>query len=1014
MKKLLFLFTLTFWGSLAGLLAQETFPINGPKDERAGAFAFTNATIVVDDQSTLEGATLLIRDGKIEAVGRGLSVPKGYTTVDLSGNYIYPGLIDMYTTYGQEEIRGGGGRGWGGQEVIEPTTPGPYNANEAIKSYFNAYDVFKADAKEAEAMRKLGFGAVLTHRSDGVARGTSSLVSLDEGRANEIVLEPRVAAHYSFNKGSSKQNYPVSAMGYISLLRQTYLDAQWYDQFKGSKPFTDQALEAWLDQQSLPQIFEANGWLALLRADKVGDEFGVQYIIKGGGDEYKRIDLVKATKAPLIVPVDFPNAMDVEDPLDAYRVSLEDLKHWEMAPANLAMLEKNGLEFAITTDGLRDKKQFMPNLRKAIKYGLSEKAALRALTTTPARLMGVSDQVGSLKKGMVANFLITSGPLFDEETTVYQNWVQGKAFELESMSPTDASGRYNLVVNGQTHQLEVAGKPGRPDAKIVINDSTSIKVGLKAADDMVSLSFQPDPKDKKGPAIALSGWMDGKNMKGRGQLADGTWVDWRATYQGEVESGKPGGQKRSMAGKADDDDPSALGPVLYPFSAYGRQELPKAETILIRNATVWTMENAGKLENADVLIRDGKIAAVGKNLSAAGARVIDGTGKHVTPGIIDEHSHIGATSINETVTNSSMVRIGDVVNSEDLEIYRALSGGVTAIQILHGSANPIGGQSALIKLRWGQGPEDLKIKGADEYIKFALGENVKRSRSQQSIRFPQSRMGVEQVYMDAFSAARDYERGWKAYNALSSSEKAKAIKPRRDLAMDAMVEILNSERFITCHSYVQSEINMLMKVAEEFGFKVNTFTHILEGYKVADKMAEHGVGGSSFSDWWGYKWEVRYAIPYNAAIMHRAGVVTSINSDDAEMMRRLNQEAAKSIKYGGVSEEEALAMVTINPAKLLHLDDRMGSLKAGKDADVVVWSDHPLSIYARPEQTIVDGTVYFDIQEDQALKEIVQRERARIIAKMRSAKANGSPASPARGRVSHHFHCEDVMEYRGR
>jgi imidazolonepropionase-like amidohydrolase len=447
--------------------------------------------------------------------------------------------------------------------------------------------------------------------------------------------------------------------------------------------------------------------------------------------------------------------------------------------------------------------------------------------------------------------------------------------------------------------------------------------------------------------------------------------------------------------------------------AYGNKEIPKQETILIKNATVWTMEAEGVLENTDVLLENGKISKIGKDLSARGARVIDGTGKHLSPGIIDEHSHIAATSINDRAANSGMVRIGDVVDSEDQGIYRALSGGVTAVQILHGSANPIGGQSALIKLRWGQAPEAMLIDGADGFIKFALGENVKRSRAENSIRYPQTRMGVEQVYVDAFQSALDYEKKHKAYEALSASAKAKAEKPRKDLALETMLEILHGERFITCHSYVQSEINMLMKVAERFNFRINTFTHILEGYKVADKMAEHGVGASTFSDWWAYKWEVRYAIPYNSTIMMREGVVTAVNSDDASLMRRLNQEAAKAVKYGSLDPVEAFKMCTVNPAKLLHLDKRMGSIKVGKDADVVLWSDNPLSIYAKAEKTIVDGTVYFDVEKDQEMKVAIRKERARLVQKMRDAKAKGGAARPARATYRHHWECDDIHVYEG-
>jgi imidazolonepropionase-like amidohydrolase len=395
------------------------------------------------------------------------------------------------------------------------------------------------------------------------------------------------------------------------------------------------------------------------------------------------------------------------------------------------------------------------------------------------------------------------------------------------------------------------------------------------------------------------------------------------------------------------------------------------------------------------LIRNGKIASVGKNLSESGARVIDGTGKHVTPGIIDEHSHIAAASINEGGQSvSSEVRIGDNLNPDDINIYRQLSGGVTSSHILHGSANTIGGQTQLIKLRWGANDEDLKFKGWPGQIKFALGENVKRSTSavgnqSNNVRYPDTRMGVNELLIDAFTRAKDYKKAWKDYN--DAKDKKGLTPPRRDLELDALVEILDNKRFITCHSYVQSEILFAMDVAKKMGYHYNTFTHILEGYKVAKEMKEHGANASTFSDWWAYKMEVQDAIPYNASIMQKVGLNVAINSDDAEMARRLNQEAAKIVKYGGVTEEEALKMVTLNPAKMLHVEDKVGSLKPGKDGDVVVWSDHPLSIYAKPLYTIVDGTVYFDRQKDEQLQKTVDSERNRLVKRMVGEKQRGMP-----------------------
>jgi len=995
---LIFIFLLCGWTSHA----QETFPRNDVKDARSGQYAFTNATIVVDHQTTLQNATLLIRNGRIEQVGTNLSIPKGYTTVDLKGKYMYPSLIDLYTSYGLPEVeRTRGGRGFGGAEQMASKTKGAYNANEAIRSHYNAADEFTINTKEANELRKLGFGAVMTVKQDGLARGTASFTTLNETSDNIAMLKQKAAAAYSLNKGTSTQNYPTSMMGYIAVLRQTYMDAEWFGS-QTPRPFADNSLEAWIQNQKLPQIFDATNWMNVLRADKIGDEFGVQYIIKGGGDEYKRIDDIKATKASLIIPVNFPDAYDVEDPFDAQRVSLAEMKHWELAPANLAALEKAGITFAITASGLKKSSDFIPNIRKAIEYGLSESSALKAVTSTPAQLLKMNEEVGSLKKGMIANFIVTSGKLFDEKTTIFQNWVQGEPYEIKPMDTRDFSGNYDLSINGQVYKLEVTGAAGSHKAKIVVTDSTSMDVAATFDNDLITLTFKPD--NKSAGSIRLSGWSEATGWKGKGQLVDGTWINWTSTRTGDLQT------KNQTKGAAPDKKPE-LGKVIYPFIAHGYPTLPVAETILIKNATVWTNEADGILQNTDVLIKDGKINKIGKNLSDPAAKVIDGTGKHVTAGIIDEHSHIGAGSINDVAANSSMVRIGDNIDAEAINVYRALAGGVVAVQILHGSANPIGGQSALVKLRWGESPENYKIQGADGFIKFALGENVKRTSNPASLRFPQTRMGVEQVYVDAFTNAREYEKKWAAYNNLPAKEKLLAVKPRRDLADETILEILNKKRFITCHSYVQSEINMLMKVAERFDFRVNTFTHILEGYKVADKMAQHGVAASTFSDWWNYKWEVRYAIPYNAAIMHRSGVVTAINSDDAEMGRRLNQEAAKSVKYAGISEEDALKMVTLNPAKMLHLDNQMGSLKSGKSADIVLWTDHPLSVYAKAEKTIIDGKIYFDIEKDNQNNKDQEADRARIIQKMKNAKKSGMPMQRGEGRSQLDFHCDDVLGF---
>ncbi|MBK6266329.1 amidohydrolase family protein [Marivirga sp. S37H4] len=985
--------------------AQETFQVNGVKDDRTNLHAFTNATLHVDYQTTMENAILVIKDNKVIALGTDIAVPQGAIVHDLSGKHIYPSFIELSSDIGLPKQKSERARA----PQLDPKTSGAFNANDAIKAYFNAVDEYSISKSDAEKLRKAGFGAALSHSKDGLVRGTGVFVALREDAENKVILKERVSSHFSFDKGSSTQDNPSSLMGAIALIKQTYFDADWYT---NQDEMVDLSLQAFNDNKGLPQFFDAGvDKLYLLRADRLGDEMGIQYIIKGAGDEYQRLNEIKKTNAKLIVPVNFPDAYDVEDPLDALNVNLEDMKHWELAPYNLKRLADAGIDFTVTSDGLKDAAKLAEMMEKAIEAGLSEELALKALTYTPAKLISMEKSIGSLKNGMIANFIITDGSPFRKKTKIYENWVQGHQHSYVDLIKKDLSGNYQLTLAGKNYDLQVSGEPDKPEFKVVLNDSTKIDVKSNVAKELISMSFKLDTAKEATGKIRLSGWLTEKGMSGNAELPDGNWVKWTASRTGDVEAKEGEKEKKEENEEKNADEAGSL---LYPFVAHGKATKPTSETILIKNATVWTNEADGVLENTDVLLQNGKISQIGKNLSASGAKEIDGTGKHLTAGIIDEHSHIaisrGVNEGSEAVT--SEVNIEDVVDSEDVNIYRQLSGGVTTSHLLHGSANPIGGRSAIIKLKWGYSPEEMKVSWADKYIKFALGENVKQSNwgEQNTVRFPQTRMGVEQVFIDAFTRAREYEKEWNTYNSLSKKEKANAVAPRRNIELETLVEILNEERFISCHSYVQSEINMLMHVAEKFDFRINTFTHILEGYKLADKMKEQGIGGSTFADWWAYKFEVNDAIPYNAALMHGEGVVTAINSDDAEMGRRLNQEAGKTIKYGGVEEEEALKMVTLNPARLLHLDERLGSIKKGKDADVVLWSDHPLSIYAKAEKTIIEGAIFYDIeQEAQGMKDI-QAERARLIAKMQGEKKNGKKTQEAKPKSQIIYHCETEIE----
>jgi imidazolonepropionase-like amidohydrolase len=430
---------------------------------------------------------------------------------------------------------------------------------------------------------------------------------------------------------------------------------------------------------------------------------------------------------------------------------------------------------------------------------------------------------------------------------------------------------------------------------------------------------------------------------------------------------------------------------------------------VIQNATLLTITH-GTIDKGSILIRDGKIAAVGTNVTVPqGATVIDATGKFVMPGIIDCHSHIAVDgSVNEgSVSVSSMVGIEDVLNPDDIDIYRGLAGGVTTANVLHGSANAIGGKTQVIKLRWGKDAEALKFEGALPGIKFALGENPKRSGRIPipgiEGRYPQTRMGVMDTIREAFVQAKDYQKKWTDYRAKVSKGDKTAIAPARDLKLDALVEVLEGKRLVHAHSYVGDEILQLIRTAEEMGFKVATFQHVLEGYRVADEIARHGAGASTFSDWWAYKFEVYEAIPYNAALMTERGVVVSINSDSAEEDRHLNQEAAKTMKYGGMSEVEALKMVTLNPAKQLRIDNRVGSIDVGKDADLVVYNVHPLSTYSVPQQVLIDGQVYFDRQKDLDARAAAEKEKKTLVDKAKSAaprRGNGTGPRPTNGETT--------------
>lgn len=985
MQKTLCLFLLLISFQLRA--QQDVAPVVGVSDKRVEIYGLKNARVVVDYQTTLENTDILISNGRIEAVGTSLSFPKGTVVFDLTGKTVYPSFIDVYAgNYGVKVQTTAADAnpyaafmaqptGRAGNQVATPEARIADYWNDGINASFDISSEFIPDTKTGAEYRQAGFGAVVTFKADGIARGTSALVSTGDGKANNVILKNKTSANYSISRSRSSDLYPAAQFGIIALLRQVNYDAQWYKQLPAGY-FHDDGLEAYTSNLGLPQIFEVTNKLEALRADKIGKEFGINYIIKGSGDEYQTLNDIKKAGNKLIIPVNFPEAPDVKDPYDAASVTYTTLKHYELAPSNLSRVSAAGLTYAITSSDLKVRTAFLTNLRKAIKYGLPEAEALKALTTTPANMIGASDLVGAVKKNMVANLLVTSGNIFSDDCVVYENWVQGTPYRFVDIRIKDLRGTYSLTLDTLKFKLALSGTFDKPTIKLSVDSSEVRGATFTQEKDIVSINFE-----RSKVRYRLSGYLNGKDLEGKGQMDNGKWISWKATYSGVAPEAEARPKRQTPIPE--------LGKVVYPFTAYGWTELPKQEDILFKNATVWTSEKEGKLLNTDVLVQKGKIAKIGKSLIAPdGVRTIDATGMHLTPGIIDEHSHIAMDGTNEMgQAITSEVRVGDIVDPEDQSIYRQLSGGVTMSHILHGSANPIGGQSILIKERWGHNAEELKVENQVGFLKHALGENVKRSTN----RYPNSRMGVEQIIRDAYNRAIDYNNVWKTWNALKPADRIGKISPRRDLELDPIVDVLEKRSFIECHTYVQSEGTMIMNLAKDYGVKVNSLIHFNEGYKIADQIAANGTAASVFSDWWDYKYEVYEGIAYNAAMLLSQGVLVCINSDDAEMGRRLNQEAAKIMKYGGINETDALKLVTINPAIMLHLGDRTGSIKVGKDADLVLWTDYPLSIYARASKTMVDGTFYFDEQTDAKMKEQIDSERNRIIANiLREAPAASS------------------------
>ena len=921
--------------TLASGLAAGSASLAGPPPEPPPFYAIENARVEVGDGTVIERATVVIEDGMITAVAEDAAVPAHAWVVDGEGLTVFPGLIDALGTLPAPRRPGAGpgagGPGQGGpRRRPDPGQELPRGPEDRPQTtpWKRAADDLALDAEAVETWRKAGFTSVAARAGQGLFPGRLSLVRFGEPGADpeHQVVAPALAQMASFDTGGGFGSYPGALMGKIAYVRQVLLDAGHYaaavaafeaDPVGWRRPDYDRTLAPLASTAAGNEriLLPGSSAAEIGRALRLREEFGLHSIVYGGQEAYRLAGELATAGVPVLVDVDWPEPLPERDrDPDADR-PLREILHERLAPSTPFELAEAGAPFAFSSGGANNPDEFLAGVRRAVEGGLEPTRALTALTRDAAVVYGLEDRLGTVAEGMAADLVLADGYPWEESTRVDAVFIDGR--------------RYGVAAN------EDAGDEG--------DDGGSVGTAAEGASEAETAeeAEEPDEQRRRGRGPRVAGGPPGASSEAPTPMRLAEVADKYEEVAGD--SGVP------MTGPYREDD-----------------------VLAIVGGTVLTM--AGEtIENGTVVVRDGRIAAVGRRVRPPrDAHVIDAAGRYVTPGIIDAHSHIAtAGGVNEgSLAVTAMVRIEDVVDPTDIAIYRALAGGVTTINVLHGSANPIGGQNQVLKLRWGQGADGLRFEGAPPGIKFALGENPKRSRSfgPGPRRYPATRMGVLDVIRQAFTEAAEYRTATERHlEAEAAGERSRP--PARDLKLEALVEILAGERLVHAHSYRADEILQLLRLAEELGFRIATLQHVLEGYRVADEIASHGAGASTFSDWWAYKVEAYEAIPHNAALMTDRGVLVSINSDDDEEMRHLNHEAAKAVKWGGLSDEQALALVTINPARQLGIDDRVGSIEVGKDADLVVYDRHPLSSYAVVQTTLVDGKVYFDRELDRVRQE---------------------------------------------
>ena len=1006
-------------------------PQNGPRITDPGKHIIIGGTVHLASGETIpaeQGPAIYIDRGTITRIVPDTRMADidtiGYRVWTLDEDaHIYPGFIDPWVEVdAPEHDANRPGRHW----------------NQRITPNRDVLEGDGLDDDTGKALRQLGFVAAGIAPKGGIMRGLGAVTSTaprpESASAKDPSIYRRHAFHtYDFYRGGwgLPLTTPTSQMGCIALIRQTISDAQWQSLRRQADPSMPINAIDTLTTLDAPIFFNLDHEQEAMQADEVLSTFAEprDIVLIGTGTELRRLDAITELGDALILPLRFPRKPDVSTVGKAESVELETMMIWEQAPTNVRRMHDAGNTVALTTSKSRDRSAFFDNIHTAIEHGLDPADALDMITSTPARLLGVEDQLGSIEPGFAANLVIASGDLFDPEADdaeIRDVWIEGSRYEISPDKETPFDGSWTLSVGPEndpffTMPFTVDGE----NVTIIEDDAdheepTETEARNVHLDDTTISFLVDDSESDTGGAYILSGILSGGRISGSGISPNDDTFVWTATRradQPDTEDEEPADDEQNDTDKEDDTPETLPG---YPFGPYAEPHIPEQQTVLFTNATIWTSGPAGIIENGSLLIQDGRIAAIAGAdnpiLLPSGGITIDLAGKHITPGIVDAHSHTGTWTFGTNEGAQAVtaeVRMGDTNDPDSINWYRQLAAGVTTVNTLHGSANPIGGQNVIQKVRWGAvRPRDTHLEGAMPGIKFALGENVIHANwgNEAKDRYPQTRMGVDALMRDRFTAARRYAKDWTAWLAhhdqapesfgmdgdvAASLERAASFTgdipeidtlPRRDYELDTLAEILAGDRLIHCHSYRQDEILMLASIAEDFGFTIGSYQHGLEAYKVAEAVRQFSRGASIFSDWWAYKVEVQDAIPQGGPIMWETGVTVSYNSDSDNMVRRLNTEAAKAMKYGNVPPEEALKFVTINPAIQLGIESRVGSIEVGKDADLAIWSGDPMSTFSQCEQTWIDGRQYFSLQHDREHRAQIAAERARLIAKI-----NGKP-----------------------